>query len=595
MRPFRPTSTMPFGRSLRAWGRAREGGVAVTVAVMTAVLVGVMALSFDLGRMYNLSTELANAADAAALAGATQLDQTPGSCVRAIKATVNATLKNQQILSSNDPGNIVHIDTTENLTNRHIAFLREIVKDADGNVTGNYITAADGLTVCDAEAEYIQVTLDSDAQGNPYRVDFAFAGIVGALTNAFPEGFAIAGLDTAYCGAVPIMMCEFRNMPGVPPLTYANLNANPEAFRGLGIYLKSGGNSVQWGPGNFGFLSSIDSLGNAATGTNDLRDAIGMVNPPFACLGKNENTTEPGASSGARQGFNTRFDIYQGGSVDRGSDEWQPAVNTIKGQVRTNNSCGDSAWGNPAHAYTGPGSLTVPVPAAQRSQTAMPFPMDNCAYAVTGGACNGSSNSKRLGLTNDFSPNPYWDIETYLAVNHPDLPVATTFEAALRADGDFAGANPGLLANDPITRYDVYKWELGYPGSPGSLGATPHLPNNIGIVGTPIPANPSTPQGAEYGGPQCYNGALDAPGLVPAMDRRVIEVLMVNCDPNDGGYQIRGRTPGIDGTGFMSVFLLTPWKDNGSDHEMYVEVIGPVTKDPNLEVVPAKNIVQLYE
>ena len=57
MLPFRPTSTAPLGTSLRNWGRARDGGVAVTVAVMTAVLVGVLALSIDMARLYNASTE----------------------------------------------------------------------------------------------------------------------------------------------------------------------------------------------------------------------------------------------------------------------------------------------------------------------------------------------------------------------------------------------------------------------------------------------------------------------------------------------------------------------------------------------------------
>ncbi len=60
MRPFCPTSTTPLGTSLRAWGRARDGGVAVTVAVMSAVLVGLLAISIDLGRAYNrrISTAL---------------------------------------------------------------------------------------------------------------------------------------------------------------------------------------------------------------------------------------------------------------------------------------------------------------------------------------------------------------------------------------------------------------------------------------------------------------------------------------------------------------------------------------------------------
>ncbi len=60
MRSLRPTSTKRLGASLRAWGRARDGGVAVTVAVMSAVLVGLLAISIDLWRAYNrrISTAL---------------------------------------------------------------------------------------------------------------------------------------------------------------------------------------------------------------------------------------------------------------------------------------------------------------------------------------------------------------------------------------------------------------------------------------------------------------------------------------------------------------------------------------------------------
>ncbi len=60
MRPFCPTSTTPLGTSLRAWGRDRDGAVTVTVAVMSAVLVGLLAISIDLGRAYNrrISTAL---------------------------------------------------------------------------------------------------------------------------------------------------------------------------------------------------------------------------------------------------------------------------------------------------------------------------------------------------------------------------------------------------------------------------------------------------------------------------------------------------------------------------------------------------------
>ena len=81
---------------LLVWGRLRDGGVALT----SAVLVGVLAIAIDFGRAYKPSTELDNAADAYALADATQLDQTPESCVRAMEAAINANLPNTEIFAS---------------------------------------------------------------------------------------------------------------------------------------------------------------------------------------------------------------------------------------------------------------------------------------------------------------------------------------------------------------------------------------------------------------------------------------------------------------------------------------------------------------
>ncbi len=52
------------------FGRAHEGGVAVTVDLSIGVLVGSAALALDLGRLYNAATELDNAADTAAIAAA---------------------------------------------------------------------------------------------------------------------------------------------------------------------------------------------------------------------------------------------------------------------------------------------------------------------------------------------------------------------------------------------------------------------------------------------------------------------------------------------------------------------------------------------
>ena len=69
--------------------RCQRGAVAITFAFSLLVLFGFMALVFDLGRTYVVRTELQNTADAAALAGAKDLNQKLSGITAAI-ATVKA-------------------------------------------------------------------------------------------------------------------------------------------------------------------------------------------------------------------------------------------------------------------------------------------------------------------------------------------------------------------------------------------------------------------------------------------------------------------------------------------------------------------------
>ena len=116
---------------LLVWGCARDDAV----AVMSAALVGVLAIAIDLGRAYTLNTKLDNTADAYALAGATQLDKTPGSCVRAMEAAVAAVttginslaLTNTETVASNASGANVFIDRTlDPFNNPNTCFMERI-------------------------------------------------------------------------------------------------------------------------------------------------------------------------------------------------------------------------------------------------------------------------------------------------------------------------------------------------------------------------------------------------------------------------------------------------------------------------------------
>src|SRR3954471_5495148 len=64
------------GKGTRPSRRAREGNVAIVTTLMLTVMMGFVALSFDIGNVYRVRTESQSAVDSAALAGASALDGT---------------------------------------------------------------------------------------------------------------------------------------------------------------------------------------------------------------------------------------------------------------------------------------------------------------------------------------------------------------------------------------------------------------------------------------------------------------------------------------------------------------------------------------
>ncbi len=587
-----------FGSLLRTWGRARDGGVAVTVAVMSAVLVGVLAIAIDLGRAYNLSTELDNAADAYALAGATQLDQKPGACVRAIQAAVDASLANTETFASNASGANVYIDPTlDPFGNSNIRFMERIRKDANGDIIGDYIDVLyTDIADCDANARHIEVTIDQASQGEPYRVDYAFAALIGATTESFPKGYAIAESADLTCGFLPMMICPVN--PLGAPVTetgwqwYNNHIANYE-YNGYGLWMKAGTQNVQWGPGNFGWLRVGDMQGN-----KDLSNAIGMVNPPLLCIGNENIETEPGSKSGARQAFNTRFDIWEGSvGAHQGESQWQPAPNQVKGKKRNNSSrcdiapsgSGGDGYSDPDTPYAGPGTNPSP-------QMAMPMPRDNCAYG--GGTCQSVDNFGRLG-------DGDWDEATYMTNMHP--PAAIIGAPPLVTNSWNIDWNPAVHQDndDRISRYEMYLWELGrskdstdFACTNGECTFNNALNNKVDATGAPDgPGN--FPQAGEYGGVQCFTGTMgDDGGTVTLQhDRRVVEALVVDCDA------VKAEQGGLNGNtiinpdfvmGKIELFLVEPWVVKGGQHEIYVEIIGPGNSS-GFEKTVAETIVWLNE
>jgi Flp pilus assembly protein TadG len=88
----------------------RRGAVAITFALSLLVLFGFMALVFDLGRTYVVRTELQNAADAAALSGAKDLNQKLSGITQAIATAKAIGLENDTKFSFTGSTGVVITD-----------------------------------------------------------------------------------------------------------------------------------------------------------------------------------------------------------------------------------------------------------------------------------------------------------------------------------------------------------------------------------------------------------------------------------------------------------------------------------------------------
>src|SRR5262245_27317103 len=132
-----------------------SGAVAVWVAGTLAVLIGVIALSFDLGRTATTDTELKWASDAAALAGARQLDGNSGARNRATLAATGA-------LSGSGVGLTSNADTFSNSPAPvQVVNVKFLSKLGPGEGTTGDIDATN-----DADAHFIQVVVEQKTVNN---------------------------------------------------------------------------------------------------------------------------------------------------------------------------------------------------------------------------------------------------------------------------------------------------------------------------------------------------------------------------------------------------------------------------------------------
>jgi Flp pilus assembly protein TadG len=427
---------------LRTFISDEQGSAAPLFAVALVGLVAMGGLAYDVSRGFALRAELDGAVDAAALAGATQLDGQAGARDRATNAARGAFVQNGQKLGNTSETNVA---TGSGAT---ITFLSAIYP--------SHVAATS-----DSDAHFIQVDLA------PRPMNVLFGGFVRRTAAFQARAHAVAGYGSAICKVPPLMICNPDEPVGN---TDPALPFNGNSHIGKGMIIKGSGSSGAWGPGDFGYLS-------VGGNTNAIKDAMAR-NPPLAeCFGATANT-QPGNNASILDYFNVRFDMVANGlDPDLKTDpHYAPAQVTITGLPKTT-SGGTLCVPKPdATVYDGSNGATV---------SSMPLPRDTCAYAAGGATCAGAPNSLGNGI---------WDKASYFAVNHglpaPNATNAPTGEA-------WTTFGPAPSVGTQPTRFQVYKWEIAHRDDAGfwrnSKGAT--TGNNDDFAKPRCSANdvPSTP------------------------------------------------------------------------------------------------------
>lgn len=299
------------------FAQSEDGALLVFWGLTLAIMLGLVAMSFDLGRIGIARSELQSFADSVALAAAGELDGAPDAITRATAAAAN-------LVSDSKTYGTGGADLA-GATDYTLTFLSSLPASDTGATTA--------VTNDPAEAYYVRVDV------TPSNVGLTFGAAFFALTGNTPidstaNASAIAGLTQYACDVTPLMFCT-------PSSTW-----DADDHIGEMINLRSGGNSSAWGPGDFGFLDPaktlVDGGGPCAgkTGVNLDSCLIGAEGSITQCFAQRGVDIEPGQKVGIADAiFNVRFDIYKSiMNGEKNDPDYPPAPNVIKGIVPDNGS-----------------------------------------------------------------------------------------------------------------------------------------------------------------------------------------------------------------------------------------------------------------
>lgn len=539
--------------------RRQRGAILVLTILFLVILLAAAALVIDVGRLYVLRTQMQNAADAAVMSAAVELNGKAGARERAINAATQLLFHQAPFSTSDNKDLLKHLQNYYDPANPDgsaIIFYSWIGSEYDPATPPCSTLTADGkcITTEDEDAQYIRITLDpllTTAEEGDYGIDFYFAPSMALFLAGDPvtEGTttvsAVAGAGgPVFCKYPPVFMCAYdegANYPGI----------------GIGeeVKFKDKDASTPWGPGNVGFLQvdeeieiPLDDGGTEkAKNVGALAAALGNEFIRKTCDESIVSTQTGVITQQMRQGFNTRFGLYE--DYGNAKEAFPPAPNTVDYPM-------DDVFSEESPEYI---------------EDAFKGNGWNNTECLNGGTvlpgCKNSSGTITYTRPETFSRDDY--ISHYHTGNPPPLSLNTS-------------------------RYALYQWELE------SILNTPHLdpatPGPIDNRNASSQEDCSERSSGKPGSQYCLNHNGEAIDGSPSDDprRRVMRIAVIKCDL----YNIQGNTPDIDlnpqGEFPFHEFFLTQHAQAASSTEFFAEYIGPVSEEQDIQEIK-HHIIQLYE
>ncbi|WP_260482896.1 pilus assembly protein TadG-related protein [Sphingomicrobium flavum] len=542
-----------------------DGAVAPLVAILTVTLVAAAGIAFDYSRMAGLDTELQNAADQAALAAATQLDQGGSTFARA-EAAAASLVQNDTLIGAGSQ-RLVQLSDVRFYSTQADA-VADHPTDPTLCPTANALDETDAANSAAARFVCVRTVVR--------RADYALTPVVSrASGNA--TAMAVASMGSAVCKTPPVMLCNPDE-----PSNNTNLLLPHTMNAGDGLRLVTGDADI---PGNFGWLEA--GLGNGAPA---LGGELGYNVPLGECQGTSNVTTKTGMTTSVLDAFNTRFDVFANGNSTCPSQyggTCSPSNNTRKDVVCDVNGAGvcQDSWTpvlyNPYYDddrddqnRNGIKDNTQNLPKNQQVAATPPvrgyLQSDGWDDPQTMGYPHDLCHSGPLSTHNcagGIRGDGEWDVNAYFRVNYG------WNEATWRS------ASKLNMASGTPSRYRVYKWEIDNPTHSG----TP----NVGIAHNKTIQIPGSGNATKSATVFSRPAFASRPGVAESVangqpDRRTLGVAVLNCQAVQASTLIKspGKVKDAPVTRWVKVFLLEPSmaRGSGSDphtrfKDIYVEYV----------------------